>query len=128
LARVDGMNNFAAFIILYQVSLQYFLDCSPETRIQEFGSHVGVQRLVSVPLMAVINGVHLGVVNRRNLMKSSRSDLKTWRTQSTWIAWMRARWKDCEVKAWKRKSHHGETTSEFVEYSLREASVRLISM
>jgi hypothetical protein len=40
------MNHFAAFLILYQISFQDFLDCAPETRIEQFGGHVGVQRMV----------------------------------------------------------------------------------
>ncbi|TFY68590.1 hypothetical protein EVJ58_g926 [Rhodofomes roseus] len=46
LAGVDGMNAFAASIILSQMSLDDFLDTSPEDRVQYFGPYVGHDRLV----------------------------------------------------------------------------------
>lgn len=53
LADVDGMNVFAALIILCQKSLHDFLDLTPETRMIEFGHLVGGERLVSaVPIIA----------------------------------------------------------------------------
>ena len=41
------MNTFAASIILSQMSLDDFLDTSPEDRVQYFGPYVGHDRLVS---------------------------------------------------------------------------------
>ncbi|KZT72907.1 hypothetical protein DAEQUDRAFT_552793 [Daedalea quercina L-15889] len=46
LAGVEGMNAFAASIILSQMSLDDFLDTSPEDRVQYFGPYVGHERLV----------------------------------------------------------------------------------
>ncbi|KAH9929682.1 uncharacterized protein B0H18DRAFT_995724 [Fomitopsis serialis] len=46
LAGVDGMNAFAASIILSQMRLDDFLDTGPEDRVQYFGPYVGHDRLV----------------------------------------------------------------------------------
>jgi hypothetical protein len=45
---MDGMNAFAASIILYQETLQDFLDLAAETRVLEFGQLVGTERVVSI--------------------------------------------------------------------------------
>jgi hypothetical protein len=47
LASVDGMNRFVAFVILCQISLQDFVDLSPDARIEGFGHLIGVDRIVS---------------------------------------------------------------------------------
>jgi len=46
LAAVQGMNPFAAFVMLYQKSLQDILDMSPDGRGAEFSYLVGSQRIV----------------------------------------------------------------------------------
>jgi hypothetical protein len=48
LASVEGMNPFAAFVMLYHVSLQEILDMSPESRAAEFSYLVGSQRIASL--------------------------------------------------------------------------------
>ncbi|KAG1747671.1 hypothetical protein EDB19DRAFT_2037030 [Suillus lakei] len=48
LASVEGMNPFAAFVMLYQRSLQEILDMSPESRAAEFSYLVGTQRIASL--------------------------------------------------------------------------------
>ncbi|KAL0581356.1 hypothetical protein V5O48_000732 [Marasmius crinis-equi] len=45
LAIADGMNHFAAFVILCQVGVQDVLDMSPEERISSFGPHVGNDKM-----------------------------------------------------------------------------------
>ncbi|KAJ7837063.1 hypothetical protein B0H14DRAFT_3704351, partial [Mycena olivaceomarginata] len=46
LAAVDGMNHFAAYVILCQIDLGEFLELSPEERVERFGAFVGVERMV----------------------------------------------------------------------------------
>lgn len=46
LAAVDGMNRFAAFMILCQIDLGEFLELSPEVRVEKFGVFVGLERMV----------------------------------------------------------------------------------
>lgn len=46
LGSVEGMNPFAALVMLYQRSLQDILDMSPESRAAEFSYLVGSQRIV----------------------------------------------------------------------------------
>ncbi|KAG2141046.1 hypothetical protein DEU56DRAFT_796935 [Suillus clintonianus] len=48
LASVDGMNPFAAFVMLYQRSLQELLDMSSESRTAEFSHVMGSQRIASL--------------------------------------------------------------------------------
>ncbi|KAG1813861.1 uncharacterized protein BJ212DRAFT_1364133 [Suillus subaureus] len=48
LASVEGMNPFAAFVMLYQGSLHEILDMSPESRAAEFSYLVGSQRIASL--------------------------------------------------------------------------------
>ncbi|KAG1730675.1 uncharacterized protein EDB91DRAFT_1252534 [Suillus paluster] len=48
LGSVEGMNPFAAFVMLYQSSLQEILDMSPDKRVAEFSSLVGSQRIASL--------------------------------------------------------------------------------
>ncbi|KAH7924782.1 hypothetical protein BV22DRAFT_1012523 [Leucogyrophana mollusca] len=48
LARVEGMNAFAAFVMLYQRTLQDIVDQSPDQRVQEFGPLIGEARVVSL--------------------------------------------------------------------------------
>ncbi|KAG1783349.1 hypothetical protein EV702DRAFT_958741 [Suillus placidus] len=45
---VEGMNPFAAFVMLYQRSLQEIFDMSPESRAAEFSYLVGSQRTASL--------------------------------------------------------------------------------
>lgn len=42
------MNPFAAFVMLYQGSLQEILDMSPESRVAQFSYLVGSQRIASL--------------------------------------------------------------------------------
>jgi len=44
---MNGMNTFAARVILCQRSLHGFLDLTPEERIREFGPLIGTYRVVS---------------------------------------------------------------------------------
>ncbi|KAJ7118748.1 hypothetical protein C8R44DRAFT_789150 [Mycena epipterygia] len=46
LAAVDGMNRFAAFVILCQIDLGEFLELGPEVRVEKFGVFVGLERIV----------------------------------------------------------------------------------
>lgn len=46
LASIDGMNFFAACVILCQNSLQDFLDLTSEERVSQFGRLVGQERMV----------------------------------------------------------------------------------
>lgn len=48
LASVEGMNPFAALVMLYQRSLQEIFDMSPENRAAEFSYLVGSQRTASL--------------------------------------------------------------------------------
>lgn len=47
LAAIDGMNVFAAAVILCSISLDDFLDKTPEERVEEFGDLIGRSRVVS---------------------------------------------------------------------------------
>jgi len=40
------MNNFSASIVLCELSLQEFVDMSPEDRMNRFGTYIGVQPMV----------------------------------------------------------------------------------
>ncbi|KAJ7611582.1 hypothetical protein FB45DRAFT_940310 [Roridomyces roridus] len=46
LAAADGMNRFAAFVILCQIDLEEFLDLNPEERVNKFGGFVGLERML----------------------------------------------------------------------------------
>ncbi|KAK0230465.1 hypothetical protein IW262DRAFT_1291584 [Armillaria fumosa] len=48
LAAVYGMNRFAAYVILCQITVEEFLDLSPQERIDRFGIYVGHERMMSV--------------------------------------------------------------------------------
>ncbi|KAH0837950.1 hypothetical protein J3R83DRAFT_6185 [Lanmaoa asiatica] len=50
LSRVHGMNAFAAFVMLYDRSLEAILDLSPEARLADFGQLLGQERMVRRPL------------------------------------------------------------------------------
>ncbi|KAJ7184316.1 hypothetical protein C8R46DRAFT_1063686 [Mycena filopes] len=45
LAAADGMNRFAAFLILCQIDLGEFLELSAEARVEQFGGFVGFERM-----------------------------------------------------------------------------------
>ncbi|KAF7793464.1 hypothetical protein EIP86_004576 [Pleurotus ostreatoroseus] len=47
LAAIDGMNVFAAAVILANMGLDAFLGTTPQERIDQFGSIIGVNRVVS---------------------------------------------------------------------------------
>lgn len=47
LAAIVGMNTFAAFVVLYQNTIEDFLDSSPEARAENYGRLIGVDRIVS---------------------------------------------------------------------------------
>ncbi|KAJ3993205.1 hypothetical protein F5050DRAFT_762644 [Lentinula boryana] len=53
LAAADGMNHFSAGVILCQISLDEFLEISPEERVARFAPQVGHDRMVK--LNGVIN-------------------------------------------------------------------------
>ncbi|KAJ7702249.1 hypothetical protein B0H17DRAFT_1043394 [Mycena rosella] len=46
LAAADGMNRFAAFVILCQIDLGEFLKLAPEGRVERFGAFVGLERMI----------------------------------------------------------------------------------
>jgi hypothetical protein len=46
LAAADGMNRFAAFLILCQIDLGDFLELTPDARVEKFGAFVGAERMV----------------------------------------------------------------------------------
>ncbi|KAF7359276.1 hypothetical protein MSAN_01270000 [Mycena sanguinolenta] len=46
LAAADGMNRFAAYLILCQIDLGDFLELSAEARMEKFGAFVGVDRMI----------------------------------------------------------------------------------
>lgn len=46
LAAADGMNRFAAFVILCQIDLGELLELTPEDRADKFGPLVGLERMV----------------------------------------------------------------------------------
>ncbi|CAK5279337.1 unnamed protein product [Mycena citricolor] len=46
LASAEGMNHFAAYVILCQMDLQQFLDLSPEDRLQKLSWSIGKDRMV----------------------------------------------------------------------------------
>ncbi|KAF8433539.1 hypothetical protein L210DRAFT_962649 [Boletus edulis BED1] len=48
LARVHGMNAFAAFIMLYDKSLETILELSPEARLADFGHLLGEERMTAL--------------------------------------------------------------------------------
>jgi hypothetical protein len=50
LASVEGMNHFAACLLLHHCSLHEFLELDPETRFDAFGSLVGHSRMVGCSL------------------------------------------------------------------------------
>ncbi len=41
------MNRFAAYVILCQITVEDFLDLSPQERIDRFGIYVGHERMVT---------------------------------------------------------------------------------
>lgn len=43
---MEGMNPFAAFVMLHHGALQEILDMTPESRVVEFSYLVGSQRIV----------------------------------------------------------------------------------
>lgn len=45
---MDGMNPFAAFVMLHQGALQEILDMTSESRVAEFSYLVGSQRIASL--------------------------------------------------------------------------------
>lgn len=47
MACADGMNAFAAFVVLCQINLEAFLDMEAEARIEYCGRLIGDQRIVS---------------------------------------------------------------------------------
>jgi hypothetical protein len=47
LASVEGMNHFAAAVVLCRATLQDLLDLDADVRIAEFGELVGVERMVT---------------------------------------------------------------------------------
>ncbi|KAF7364539.1 hypothetical protein MVEN_00322900 [Mycena venus] len=46
LAAADGMNRFAAYLILSQIDLAEFLELSAEARVEMFGAFVGIERMM----------------------------------------------------------------------------------
>lgn len=53
LAKVHGMNAFAAFVMLYDRSLETILDLAPEVRLADFGQLLGQERMVRRPLSVI---------------------------------------------------------------------------
>lgn len=46
LSGISWMNNFSASIVLCEMSLQEFVEMSPEDRMDGFGGYIGVQPMV----------------------------------------------------------------------------------
>ncbi|KAJ6547006.1 hypothetical protein B0H19DRAFT_1265970 [Mycena capillaripes] len=67
LAAADGMNRFAAFLILCQIDLGEFLELSPEARVEKFGAFVGVERMI------LLNQV---IARRLQAMQPSDSEME----------------------------------------------------
>lgn len=83
LCGVDGMNLFASCLLLSQASLEDFLEKSPEDRVLEYGTVVGVDRIVSdlrphvimhrhqlIPIVVPCPRHPLGAVQRRDGTKA----------------------------------------------------------
>ncbi|KIL01043.1 hypothetical protein PAXRUDRAFT_7805 [Paxillus rubicundulus Ve08.2h10] len=51
LSMVQGMNTFAAFVMLYDRPLQSILDLSSEVRLEEFGQLLGPERLIGLNIV-----------------------------------------------------------------------------
>ncbi|KAJ7771638.1 hypothetical protein B0H16DRAFT_1514188 [Mycena metata] len=68
LAAADGMNRFAAFLILCQIDLGEFLELTPEARVEKFSAFVGVER------MDLLNQV---IEQRLQAMQPSDSEMDT---------------------------------------------------
>ncbi|KAJ7273096.1 hypothetical protein C8J57DRAFT_1715378 [Mycena rebaudengoi] len=68
LAQADGMNLFAAFVILCQMDLEDFLDLEPQARIEKFADFVGLERIM------VLNQV---IQNRLETMQPSDTTMET---------------------------------------------------
>jgi len=47
MAAADGMNRFAAYVILCQITVDDFLEMVPEERITKFGPFIGNDRMVT---------------------------------------------------------------------------------
>jgi len=48
LSGISGMNNFSASIVLCEMSLQEFVELSPQDRMNGFGGYIGVQPMVGL--------------------------------------------------------------------------------
>ncbi|KAJ7599285.1 hypothetical protein C8J56DRAFT_1158241 [Mycena floridula] len=48
LAAIDGMNRFAAFLILCQIEIEDLMNLVPEERLKRFGSFVGNDRMIAL--------------------------------------------------------------------------------
>ncbi|KAJ7273098.1 hypothetical protein C8J57DRAFT_1316705, partial [Mycena rebaudengoi] len=68
LTQADGMNLFAAFVILCQMDLEDFLDLEPQARIEKFADFVGLERIM------VLNQV---IQNRLETMQPSDTTMET---------------------------------------------------
>ncbi|KAJ6500557.1 hypothetical protein C8R45DRAFT_863187 [Mycena sanguinolenta] len=67
LAAVDGMNRFAAYLILCQIDLGDFLELSAEARMEKFSAFIGMER------MMLLNQV---IENRLQAMQPSDSEME----------------------------------------------------
>ncbi|KAF5372952.1 hypothetical protein D9758_001575 [Tetrapyrgos nigripes] len=47
-AAAEGMNRFAAYVILCQISVEDFLEMMPEERLERFGPFIGDERIVTL--------------------------------------------------------------------------------
>jgi hypothetical protein len=50
---VEGLNTFFACVILSQVTLEEFIDMSPDSKVDSFGGILGVERMVSVSVFTI---------------------------------------------------------------------------
>lgn len=57
LTNVEGMNAFAAYVMLYGRTLEDVLDMSPESRMEEFGGLVGKERVASLAALTNLSAI-----------------------------------------------------------------------
>ncbi|KAG8219430.1 hypothetical protein J3R82DRAFT_355 [Butyriboletus roseoflavus] len=72
LARVHGMNAFAAFVMLYDRSLETILELSPEARLADFDQLLGQERMVRRTLSLISTDPSLMIQMRLNAVIDSR--------------------------------------------------------
>jgi hypothetical protein len=87
LAAADGMNRFAAFVILCQIDLGEFLELTPEDRVDKFGMFVSSERMVRWSTFAVIS--HYLPFCRYYSIRLLNAACKCWSRQGRRWRWIR---------------------------------------